>query len=104
LALVSLSGWPFSGGFATSFSSLYIYSDLERIILQEEINWRQKSRVLWLKAGDKCTKFFHQIANSNRRSNSIESLSVNGSVTSDQPAIRNHIVHFYEYFFSEQYN
>jgi hypothetical protein len=69
-----------------------IVSDLERIILQEEISWRQNSRVLWLKAGDKCTKFFHQIANSNRRSNSIESLSVNGSVTSNQPAIRDHIV------------
>jgi len=50
-----------------------IASDLERIILQEEINCRQKSRVLWLKEGYKCTKFFHQIANLNRRSNSIES-------------------------------
>jgi hypothetical protein len=46
-----------------------IVSDLERIILQEEISWRQKFRVLWLKEGDKCTKFFHRIANSNRRSN-----------------------------------
>jgi hypothetical protein len=55
-----------------------IASELERTILQEEISWRQKSKVLWLKAGDKCTKFFHQIANSNIRSNSIESLSVNG--------------------------
>jgi hypothetical protein len=81
-----------------------IASDLERIILQGEISWRQKSRVLWLKAGDKCTKFFHQIANSNRRSNSIESLSVNGSVTSDHPAMRDQIVQFYESLFSEQYN
>jgi len=31
-------------------------------------------------------------------------LSVNGSVTSDQLAIRDHIVHFYESLFSEQYN
>jgi hypothetical protein len=52
--------------------------------LQEEVNWRQKSRVLWLKEGDKCTKFFHRIANLNRRSNAIESLLVNGSISSDQ--------------------
>lgn len=81
-----------------------IASDLERIILQEEISWRQKSKVLWLKEGDKCTKFFHWIANSNRRSNSIESLFVNGSITSAQSAIRDHIVQFYESLFSEQYN
>jgi hypothetical protein len=40
----------------------------------------------------------------NRRYNFIESLSVNGSVSSDQPVIRDHIVQFYETLFSEQYN
>jgi len=54
-----------------------VIRDLENSILQEEISWRQKSRALWLKEGDKCTKFFHRVANSNRRSNFIESLSVN---------------------------
>jgi hypothetical protein len=66
-----------------------VIRDLENSILQEEISWSQKSRVLWLKEGDKCTKFFHQIANSNRRSNSIESLSITGSISSDQQVIRN---------------
>jgi len=35
-----------------------VIRDLENSILQE-ISWRQKSRVLWLKEGDKCTNFFH---------------------------------------------
>jgi hypothetical protein len=43
-----------------------ITSELEAIFLQEEISWRQKSRIWWLKKGDKCTKFFHQVANANR--------------------------------------
>jgi hypothetical protein len=30
--------------------------DLERSLLQEEICWRKKSRIKWLKEGDKCTK------------------------------------------------
>ena len=34
-------------------------SELEASLLQEEICWRQKSRVRWLKEGDKCTKFFY---------------------------------------------
>jgi hypothetical protein len=51
-----------------------IIRDLENTVLQVEISWRQKSRVLWLKECDKCTKVFHRVANSNRRFNSIVSL------------------------------
>jgi hypothetical protein len=49
---------------------------LERCSLMEEVSWRQKSEVLWLKEGDKCTKFFHSIAKSNRRYNSLDSLLI----------------------------
>jgi hypothetical protein len=54
-------------------SKSLISSDLEKVTLQEEISWWQKSRVLWLKEGDKCTKFFHRLANLNRRFNFIVS-------------------------------
>jgi hypothetical protein len=39
--------------------------DLERLILYEEVSWRNKSRALWLKEGDKNIEFFHRLANSN---------------------------------------
>lgn len=81
-----------------------VISELEHVTLKEEISWRQKSRVLWLKEGDKCTKFFHRVANSNKRYNSIESLSVNGSVSSDQPTIRTSVVQYYESLFIEPYS
>jgi hypothetical protein len=78
-----------------------LVADLEASLLQEEISWRQKSRVRWLKEGDKCTKFFHQVASANRRNNSIESLMVNGSPTSDPTRIGDHVVNYYKSLFSE---
>ena len=56
-------------------------TNIEKLALFEEINWRQKSRVLHLKEGDANTKFFHRMANSNRRNNGIESLMVDGTLS-----------------------
>jgi hypothetical protein len=50
---------------------------------------------------DKYTKFFHQVANANRRNNSIESLVVNGMSTSDPTIISDHIVNVYDSLFTE---
>ena len=47
-------------------------SNIEKLTLLEEISWRQKSRVLHLKEGDANTRFFHRMANSNKKNNGIE--------------------------------
>ena len=44
----------------------------------EEVSWRQKSREIWLKEGDRNTGFFHRMENSHRRRNSITSIRING--------------------------
>ena len=78
-----------------------ISREVEASILQEEICWRQKSRVRWLKEGDKCTKFFHLVVNANHRNNTIEPLIVNSSSTLDPAIISDHIVSFYNSLFTE---
>ncbi|XP_041009220.1 uncharacterized protein LOC121253280 [Juglans microcarpa x Juglans regia] len=83
---------------------IQVTMDIERVSLLEEISWRQKSRALWLKEGDKCTKFFHRLANSHRRNNAIETLMIDGVTSSNQDEISNHVVKYYENVLSEQFS
>ena len=78
-----------------------LHSDIEKLTLMEETSWRQKSRLLHLREGDANTRFFHRIANSNRKNNGIESLMVNGTLSSDQGIIANYITHFFMNLYSE---
>ncbi|RVX21198.1 LINE-1 reverse transcriptase-like [Vitis vinifera] len=47
-------------------------------VLLEETHWRQLSRELWLREGDKNTGFFHRMTNAHRRNNSMEKIKING--------------------------
>jgi hypothetical protein len=52
-----------------------------------------------VKGGDKCTKFFHSIANSNRKHNAIDTLMIGDNPSFNQTEINEHIVEFYQKFF-----
>ena len=47
-------------------------------------------------------RFFHRMANSNRRNNCIENLMIDGALSSNQDRISKHIVQLYINLHSEQ--
>ena len=71
------------------------------MLLLDEITWRQKSRATWLREGNKNTRFFHHVANSNRRINTIGRLMVDGAITTDQVEIGAGLVSFYSRLFAD---
>ncbi|KAH7687154.1 Exodeoxyribonuclease III protein [Dioscorea alata] len=56
----------------------HIRSDLSSTLRQEELHWKQRSRITWLKDGDSNTKFFHLVANGRRNKNFIPRIRHNG--------------------------
>ena len=49
-------------------------NQLSNLLTQEEIFWRQRAKMYWLRDGDSNTNFFHNVVNSRRRSNTISQL------------------------------
>ncbi|XP_077226202.1 uncharacterized protein LOC143859364 [Tasmannia lanceolata] len=72
------------------------------LLLHEEITWRQKSRVRWLKEGDKNSAYFHALASARRRKNRIEYLEDNGIKVSGKDEVTNVILNFYTSLYSSE--
>ena len=68
----------------------------------EEISWRQKSRELWLKKGDKNSKFFHKMVNAQRRKNFLASIIVDGRKLTEESEIKKGVVNAFQNILSEK--
>ena len=53
---------------------LSVSKQLDDLLLKQEVYWAQRSRIPWLKHGDKNTKYFHSKASQRRRRNYIKGI------------------------------
>lgn len=78
-----------------------IFIEHEGCLKNEEVAWRQRSRALWLKEGDRNTKFFHQTANARKRYNHIDQLKVQGTTIAEPNSTKEEIISFYKKLYRE---
>jgi hypothetical protein len=59
---------------------------MQELLYREEMLWLQRSRITWLKEGDKNTRFFHQKAVWRRRRSKIKKLKCDDGTLNEVPS------------------
>ncbi|RVW81972.1 Transposon TX1 uncharacterized 149 kDa protein [Vitis vinifera] len=70
-------------------------------VMLEESHWRQLSREVWLKEGDKNTGFFHRMANAHRNNNTLDKVKIDGVWLEEDQEVREGIANAFHQRLSE---
>ncbi|CAL1370632.1 unnamed protein product [Linum trigynum] len=77
--------------------------DLTRKWAEEELYWRQKSRIRWLKVGDQNSSYFYTVTRARRRRNFVEKLlSEEGEWVEEEEEKAGMAVNFYSSLFTSE--
>ena len=66
-----------------------------------ETHWRQHSRELWLREGDKNTGYFHRMAAAHRRINHMDRIKINGVWLTEEKDVREGVVNVFQHSLTE---
>ncbi|KAF8390857.1 hypothetical protein HHK36_023156 [Tetracentron sinense] len=78
-----------------------LIKDYNAVLAQEELLWFQKSRSMWLKYGDRNTKFFHTSTLIRRRRNKIEALKGDDGTWSTDPCqLKQMAIYYFQQLYS----
>ncbi|KAL0340459.1 UNVERIFIED_CONTAM: putative mitochondrial protein [Sesamum radiatum] len=71
-------------------------ADIEHLLTQEEVYWKQRGKAHWLREGDRNTSYFHNRANFRRRTNDISRIkNGDGQWLDKEDDIRGHIEDYF---------
>jgi hypothetical protein len=75
--------------------------EMDELLYREEIIWMQRSRIAWLREGDRNTKYFHRRASWRKKKNRIRKLKrPNGSWTCDTAEMEGLATDFFQSLFT----
>ncbi|XP_061350985.1 uncharacterized protein LOC133296046, partial [Gastrolobium bilobum] len=76
--------------------------ELDKVYLQEEITWFQRSKLNWFALGDRNSRFFHSVTVARRRRNHIDTLKNSKGVwIGDQQVLMEMVVSFFENLYTK---
>ena len=67
--------------------------EIQQIFKKEEIVWRQRARINWIREGYLNTAFFHKSASARNKKNVILRLESQGEIIEDYDCIRSSLIH-----------
>ncbi|PRQ56718.1 putative RNA-directed DNA polymerase [Rosa chinensis] len=77
---------------------------LNDLLHQEQVFWRQRAKVFWLKDGDLNTKFFHQRVKNRKKKNTLTGLFNNDGVWSTEvEELEDIVLHYFNDLFTSSY-
>ena len=75
--------------------------EFKKWAIMEEISWRQKSREIWFKEGDRNMGFFLKMTNSHRKRNNIDRIRIGGDWLNCTEEVRTSIVNAFKVLLSD---
>ncbi|KAK0570758.1 hypothetical protein LWI29_005954 [Acer saccharum] len=79
-------------------------ADLDRVLKQQEIFLKEKSRVKWLAEGDRNSTFFHSLLKRRGGNKPLSSIQIGENISYDPTEIGEHVSSFYQHLFSDPGN
>lgn len=78
-----------------------LMSQLDSLLSREEAFWKQRSKVSWLKEGDRNTRFFHQRASNRKQRNYVKGLRDNtGRWREDEQGLQSVVLDYFTHLFT----